>query len=372
MPRAWMVRLPHLAPMREAARILAIDAERAAELGDGERATADLEAMVAMSVHCQDGRILICDLVGRAIRAMARAHATAILEWKPDLLSEAQLARVQRAFEGVPPALQALDLSLERMMFADVLQCLWTDNGSGNGWYRNEGAVIDGLIPKTVVPTQMKGKSWIDPDARHDLLDPSVLVYLSATVRPLAALAVADRRQARDFADRWFDRWESLSDLALKDRAEVDRARAEFDAELRANGSRMAVVRLALGEFGRGRLAIAAIYDRARCEAIATACAATRFRRAHGRWPTSAEELVPDFMRHVPIDGYTGAPVRMAEDGEGFRIWSVGQNLRDDGGVGGAKGLEPLDSSALDDEAVDWVWFAPTGTLDRWVPEGPE
>jgi hypothetical protein len=50
----------------------------------------------------------------------------------------------------------------------------------------------------------------------------------------------------------------------------------------------------------------------------------------------------------------------------------VGQNLRDDGGVGGAKGLEPLDSSALDDEAVDWVWFAPTGTLDRWVPEGPE
>ena len=85
------IMLPHLSVMRSAARILKTDAAQAAAAGDGERMVADIEAMMAMSVHVQDGRILIGDLVGIAIRSMARMRTIELLERHPALLDPAQL-----------------------------------------------------------------------------------------------------------------------------------------------------------------------------------------------------------------------------------------------------------------------------------------
>ena len=59
--------------------------------------------------------------------------------------------------------------------------------------------------------------------------------------------------------------------------------------------------------------------------------AVARYRRAHDRaWPGSLAELVPDFLPSVPADPYDGKPVRY--DAKRHLLWSVGSDLRDDGG----------------------------------------
>ena len=112
---------------------------------------------------------------------------------------------------------------------------------------------------------------------------------------------------------------------------------------------------------------------RARYVACA-AIAAELFHRANKRWPTSAAELAPFNGGKAPADPWADAPIRMAEDKDGFRMWSVGRDGKDDGGgnlrtldAGGAivTSTSP-NHSDLRGQPMDWVWFAPRGNLDRW------
>jgi hypothetical protein len=67
-------------------------------------------------------------------------------------------------------------------------------------------------------------------------------------------------------------------------------------------------------------------------EAVRVAIAAERFRLASGKFPQSIPEMVPQFLDEVPNDPFIGEPLRMrAEKGE-LIAYSVGFDLRDDGG----------------------------------------
>jgi serine/threonine protein kinase len=72
----------------------------------------------------------------------------------------------------------------------------------------------------------------------------------------------------------------------------------------------------------------------------AVAVAAERYRKAHGRWPEAAIDLVPGYLREVPVDPYAGAPLRYAGAplryrrlGDGVVVYALGPDLEDDGGV---------------------------------------
>ena len=89
-----------------------------------------------------------------------------------------------------------------------------------------------------------------------------------------------------------------------------------------------------------------------------TAIALHRHRLKHGKFPESLGALVPEFLVEVPRDFMDGQPLRyqLPPDGQ-FRLWSVGEDFKDDGGdptpVGVASG-----SSNLPDwlKGRDWVW----------------
>ncbi len=73
--------------------------------------------------------------------------------------------------------------------------------------------------------------------------------------------------------------------------------------------------------------------------------AAERFRLANQRWPINLEELTPKYLKSIPPDPYTGEPLRMARKGPMIVLYSVGVNLRDDGGTldprfGGSRGAD--------------------------------
>lgn len=82
-------------------------------------------------------------------------------------------------------------------------------------------------------------------------------------------------------------------------------------------------------------------------------CALERYRLKNGRYPETLSALVPEFLASVPLDPIDGQPLRYALEPDGlFRLWSVGENDRDDGG-----NAEPPDPQKPSTTATqDWVW----------------
>jgi hypothetical protein len=374
------VLLPHLASSRAAGRMLALDATRAAEAGDGERFVADVEAAIRLSFHVQDGRLLIGDLVGTAIRHLAVQRALASLEWKPDLLDAAQLARLQKAFESMPPALRRLDLAAEGLMLEDVVQRAYTDDGAGNGTFRLDREALLPFIQS------IEGVSGGQRSASGE----RGTAVLAATLLsgPVAAFTVADRRETSEFIDRWLRRFEAECQVELRDRKRIHETGMEFDREVNADPVRFLIPKVVMPALGGAAISMAR--DRAQLAAAAATCAALRWRLDHaGAWPARLEDLVPAYLPAVPEDPWSGAPARIAGEGTSFRIWSVGEDGIDDGGDPDA--VDPARDEAgastfanrgsLTDDGqptyvgdrakVDWVWFAPRGNADRWKPRTP-
>ena len=67
-------------------------------------------------------------------------------------------------------------------------------------------------------------------------------------------------------------------------------------------------------------------------DAIA-AIAVERWRLMHqGSLPDSLSDLVPAFLPAVPADPYDAQPLRYKKLKKGYCIYSIGPNLKDDGG----------------------------------------
>ena len=83
------------------------------------------------------------------------------------------------------------------------------------------------------------------------------------------------------------------------------------------------------------------------------ACALERCRLARGAFPKALSELVPEFLPALPAEIVNGEPYRYRRTDDGsFVLYSVGLDLRDDGGV-----IDPKKSAK---EQADWVWRYPT------------
>jgi hypothetical protein len=91
-----------------------------------------------------------------------------------------------------------------------------------------------------------------------------------------------------------------------------------------------ALVRLMVPGIGKVGEALRRSTAELRCAIVLLA--AERYRLAHGRWPESVGELVPDFLAKVPTDPYNRRPVRLRRLDDGLVIYSVGPDGQDDGG----------------------------------------
>ena len=373
----FSILLPHLAPLRTAARILAVDMFAAAEIGDGERATRDAEAGIALSIHAQEGRFLVNDLVGVAMRRMTLGRMMALLEWKPELFTDSQLARMQAAAMSVPAQFQHLNLDSERLGFNDVVQRMYTDNGNGDGWFRPSLAQMEALGLAMAL-----GET--NPDAPGDMTQ-RMAAASGVILAPFAALYVAGRRDMLDRYNTIISRYEEDASLPLRDFDHSRGAESDNEIEMMMGGTaerwRWCLVSFLTPALGKA-LHVSAV-GRAVCLATATGYAAERYRRAHGAWPNAASDLVPAFMATVPEDPWSGKPVLMSSDADGFRIWSIGRDGVDDRGdlticIPAVVGEHPGESASTNPDVrvawnapqngptTDWVWFAPRGDFTRW------
>ncbi len=57
------------------------------------------------------------------------------------------------------------------------------------------------------------------------------------------------------------------------------------------------------------------------------------FRKDNADAPDSLEQLCPRYLKELPDDPFSGKPFRYQKKDDRWRFWSVGPNLKDDGGV---------------------------------------
>jgi len=82
----------------------------------------------------------------------------------------------------------------------------------------------------------------------------------------------------------------------------------------------------------QSKIAVSDADARAYERLAATALAIERFRHTRRELPTDLVELVPNYLASVPHDPYDGKPLRYRRLEKGYRIYSVGDDLVDDGG----------------------------------------
>ncbi len=74
-----------------------------------------------------------------------------------------------------------------------------------------------------------------------------------------------------------------------------------------------------------------------------------RHKAALGSYPASLAEIDSAFLPKIPLDPFTGQPLVYRPDGDGFLLYSLGENLADDGGT-----EESTDNNKS--KAFDIVW----------------
>jgi len=72
--------------------------------------------------------------------------------------------------------------------------------------------------------------------------------------------------------------------------------------------------------------------SRAKCDAARAALACLRYQAEKGKLPGTLGALVPEYIDAVPVDPYDAKPLRYRKIKDGFVIYAIGQNGKDDGG----------------------------------------
>lgn len=76
-------------------------------------------------------------------------------------------------------------------------------------------------------------------------------------------------------------------------------------------------------------------YDQsvARCDELELALTLRAYKRQHGTYPDQLSLLTPTFMDFLPKDPFSGRNYLYRTENEGFLLYSVGRDLKDDGGT---------------------------------------
>ncbi|MDH5202341.1 MAG: hypothetical protein OEW69_03655 [Nitrospirota bacterium] len=94
------------------------------------------------------------------------------------------------------------------------------------------------------------------------------------------------------------------------------------------------------------RATLEAMFDTAR---VGIACKI--YKNIHGDFPEDLAELAPEILGEVPVDPFTGNHLTYKKQDSGIIVYSIGSNLKDDGG----NGTWQITSIVME-KPDDWAW----------------
>lgn len=330
------VQLPYLGTLRQLSMVMLDDARRlVVEERDGAVATETLLAVARLAEQLAEPATVISDLVSLACMAAANDAAGEFLQVRPEVFSDQDLLAIAHGFAAFRGGEIRVRVESERMMFRDILQRMYTDDGSGDGYMTAQGLrAFAALSHGTFI---------------HDA---SAAAWMKEAAGPLLSVAIVGRREM-------FERYDELLNAAVIESQQPlwQRRSANVEATVeQMYASPVDRVRYLPIVLLMPALSKAAIHGELlvmRRDAVLVAIALELHRRRHGDWPNSLKELTPHLLPAVPPDRFTGAPIGyVVRDGEPF-VYSVGSDLQDQGGtpVKRADGRPDYDAASR--------WFGP-------------
>jgi hypothetical protein len=282
--------LPELNRLREAARLLSLDARSQAADGNLRGGLADCRVMLTMAEHTSSDPLLISLLVSIAIDTMGMQALQAVLASAPPSIEDLNAVHLDGAF-----SYQRAFQRASRMEEA-FGQTAFYDVGSGRWWVADLGNA--------------------GPESR--------LEYPPLGFPPLYRLFLLEDDQE--------------AHRSLMKQCQRLAARPYFQAKAEWKGSD-AWLKNASGMLTR--LLFPALSHCAETVARAEAqrgllqmgLAAYRFQADRARLPATVDELAPDFIPAVPQDPFDGKPLRMKRTARGLVLYSIGPDLTDNGGA---------------------------------------
>jgi len=300
--RGYETELPHLAAMRSLVRLK--NAAVIVALADGrtEEAFSHWLDMVAMVRHEEGQQVFICELVRLACLSVACDTLQGVVQ------------SGQLDAQHVDSALAALDGLESRQSFLAGLK--------GELVLFRKGLESRHLwdVARASVHGQVGWKEYLSTVGLRLLERASSALYRSALGRP----------------SRRYDQATGLTllregILLFEQPLYTVRERlSQWSERMEEPPWTAPLTRMLLPAFGRLGTVFASAEAWAAC--ARTGLALERYRLTHDGYPATLDALVPDILPQVPLDPFDGKPLRYINDGKRVAVYSVGDNLEDEGG----------------------------------------
>ncbi len=340
--------LPQLGLQRKAAKMCAADALHALDEGDSARFVRDISTMLGLANQAEESGFLISQLVGSALRAMAFERIIMGLEWRPDVVSDEDLAKLTEILRSISPSAYTIDLDAELLGITDCIQRTYTDNGSGDGWFNS--------VYATRLLTELTAMS--SSDAQKDDSNDSWSATATVLLSPISAALVATRKETIDLCESMMRQCEEQSRLPIwQQDASYESTFESLVSRTEFAKIKWTLLRLLFPALSRASHVRRMGESQSLAAQVAIAC--IQYRRSHaGVWPTNFGALAPKFLDTPPLDPMTGEAVTLENVGASLVISSTAPSHR----VWPDRDVQP-----------PWVWFSGDDQLKRWrAGEKPE
>ncbi len=310
----WDTLIPEISDMRAVTNLLLIHAHWAAATGDLKTALADLAAVRTMARHITCEPFAVVMTFAAMIDRSVFASLQSILRNRT--VSQEELAAFQ--FEDLysyrrelPRVLQS-DEAMTLTMFSDIDERIDLQHALALSGSTKTGPLL--------------ALFGLGPIYRVFMLVPDMSVYREF-MQGVHELSIASYQKMQPRLKKLH------ADLARKGAGPMTMAASDMDIfEIAFRGE-------AINNVARAAVAM------------------HRFHAQHGRFPDALTELTPDIIPVVPRDSYNDQLLTLKKTDNGWVIYSVGPNLKDDAGK--LLALEPVDGVMPGDIGFEYVAKGP-------------
>jgi hypothetical protein len=310
--KGFAMELPHLAPIRKCARVLAADAAIKAAQGNHAEAVEDILAGMKLGDALVQEPVLISQLVRIAHYGIMSSALVESFKHCRDLSAEHTQSLMTQIAQADNHQAFADALAGERYMGLQIFADVQT-----TGWWRTPNSL---LAPSgSSLPTGIAGEALF------------AWLYASPLGKPWVNMD-------EEFYADTMNRVTSVAGLPYYQAVpELDAIAADLE-----NLPRTRVLSATVLPSFSGICLAQALHE-ATLDLMQMGILLEQYQARNGSYPASLDAIAPDLGDILPVDPFTGEPYHYLPSVDSFLLYSVGRNLSDDGG-------------RHDGSDGDWVW----------------
>jgi len=305
----WSLRLAHLSPLKELARLGMWRCRIDRQQGRIQECIEGLIAIARAGSHWQGKGTLLEQLVGLAIGGLARAEILNLVDAQK--LSGAELKTLQDQLSRVyPHGFPLINMEGERLFFMDLVQCSFTDGGPGGGH------LIPGRWENLTDLTASHG----DRDDKRYLLPFYTAVSMVHAGRDATVAKANELYKLKAEMVKMTPYQRQACDLKMLD-------------EILSSMPRYRYFLIELVMPASARVSEIAYRGKMGHQSTLTILALKRWGLEKGTYPQTLDELIAGgFLKELPMDPYSDNPLVYKKTDDNFILYSIGPNFRDDNG----------------------------------------